>query len=195
MTRPAAAASPLPLRRTGAAAAAAAAAPRPVPLLIVRAPAAGWAPAACGPREPGGASPAAAGRRRARRWGAPVPVPASSPAPRGPLPPSPGRPGAASPEGLPGAGRERPRRGSGESRGAPGPRDAPGLRNVAALVDVQGTLGAREPQRIRGAQRMDETVLGELLGEHKTDSHVCVMRELQRLPGTGKPRQGKGSCL
>lgn len=42
---------------------------------------------------------------------------------------------------------------------------------------------------------MDETVLGELLGERKTDSHVCGMRELQRLPGTGKPRQRKGSCL
>lgn len=45
------------------------------------------------------------------------------------------------------------------------------------------------------AQRMDGTVLGELLGEHKTDSHVCVMRELQRLPGRGKPRQREGSCL
>lgn len=27
------------------------------------------------------------------------------------------------------------------------------------------------------------------------DSHVCVVRELQRLPGRGKPRQREGSCL
>lgn len=45
-----------------------------------------------------------------------------------------------------------------------------------------------------GAQLVDKTVLGELLGEHEMDSPVCVMRELRRLPGRGKSRQREGSC-
>ncbi|KAM6253800.1 myelin proteolipid protein [Porphyrio hochstetteri] len=68
MTRPAAAAPPLPLPpRRGRSR-------RPTPAPHSpgeREPAAGWAPAGCGHREPGGALPAAAGRRRARRRGAP----------------------------------------------------------------------------------------------------------------------------
>lgn len=44
------------------------------------------------------------------------------------------------------------------------------------------------------AQRVDRSVLGELLGEHRMDSHICVMRELQRLPGRGNQGTGRGAA-